>query len=111
MAPQVDPNPGEKLVTEEDCSEVKLGSGILSLTNQRIIFEKTEGNLTTLNKKIGNILLNSTLDKLGKVNSEGLILTKVVVEIGNSKYKFSVFNSKKWAKEIELQKTLFNKDL
>jgi len=55
--------------------------------------------------------LNSTLDKLGKVNSEGLILTKVVIEIGNSKYKFSVFNSKKWAKEIELRKTLFNKDL
>ena len=111
VAPQIDPNPGEKLVIEEDCSEVKLGSGILSLTNQRIIFEKTEGNLTTLNKKIGNVLLNSTLDKLGKVNSEGFILTKVVVEIGNSKYKFSVFNSKKWAKKIELQKTLFNKDL
>jgi hypothetical protein len=111
MAPQIDPNPGEKLVLEEDCSEIKLGSGILSLTNQRIIFEKTEGNLTTLNKKIGNVLLNSTLDKLGKVNSEGFILTKVVIEIGNSKYKFSVFNSKKWAKEIELQKTLFNKNL
>ena len=40
MAPQIDPNPGEKLVLEEDCSEVKIGSGILSLTNQRIIFEK-----------------------------------------------------------------------
>ena len=111
MAPQIDPNPGEELVLEEDCSEAKLGSGILSLTNQRIIFEKTEGNLTTLNKKIGSVLLNSTLDKLGKVSSEGLILTKVVVEIGDSKYKFSVFNSKKWAKEIETQKTLFNKDL
>jgi hypothetical protein len=110
VAPHVDPNPGEKLVIEEDCSEVKLGSGILSLTNQRIIFEKTEGNLATLNKKIGNVLLNSTLDKLGKVNSEGFILTKVVVEIDNLKYKFSVFNSKKWAKEIEVQKTLFNKD-
>lgn len=109
MAPQIDPNPGEKLVLEEDCSEVKLGSGILSLTNQRIIFEKTEGNLTTLNKKIGNAILNVTLDKVGNVNAEGLILTKVVIQIDNSKYKFSVFNSKKWAKEIELQKTLFNK--
>jgi hypothetical protein len=111
MAPQIDPNPGEKLVLEEDCSEIKLGSGILSLTNQRIIFEKTEGNLSTLNKKMGNVLLNTTLDRVGKVNSEGFILTKVVIEIGNSKYKFSVFNSKKWAKEIELQKTLFNKNL
>ena len=109
MAPQIDPNPGEKLVLEEDCSEVKLGSGILSLTNQRIIFEKTEGNLTTLNKKIGNALLNVTLDKVGNVKAEGFILTKVVVQIDNSKYKFSVFNNKKWAKEIQSQKALFNK--
>lgn len=109
MAPQIDPNPGEKLVLEEDCSEVKLGSGILSLTNQRIIFEKTEGNLTTLNKKIGNALLNTTLDKVGNVNAEGFILTRVVVQVDNSKYKFSVFNSKKWAKEIDTQKALFNK--
>ena len=109
MAPQIDPNPGEKLVLEEDCSEVKLGSGILSLTNQRIIFEKTEGNLTTLNKKIGNALLNVTLDKVGNVNAEGFILTKVVVQIDNSKYKFSVFNSKKWSKEVQAQKALFKK--
>ncbi|TLX84463.1 MAG: hypothetical protein E6L04_06915 [Thaumarchaeota archaeon] len=109
MAPQIDPNPGEKLVLEEDCSEVKLGSGILSLTNQRIIFEKTEGNLTTLNKKMGNVLLNTTLDRVSKVNSEGFILTKVVVEISDSKYKFSVFSSQKWAKEIETQKELFKK--
>ena len=107
MVPQIDPNPGEKLILEEDCSEVKLGSGILSLTNQRIIFEKTEGNLTTLNKKMGNVLLNTPLDKVGKVNSEGFILTKVVVEIYDSKYKFGVFSSQKWAKEIETQKSLF----
>jgi len=107
MTPQIDPNPGEKLVLEEDCSEVKLGSGILSLTNQTIIFEKTEGNLTTLNKKMGNVLLNTTLDKVDRVNSEGFILTKVVIEISDSKYKFSVFSSKNWAKEIEAQKRLF----
>lgn len=43
VAPQLDPNPGEKLILEEDCSEVKLGSGILSLTNQRIILKKQKG--------------------------------------------------------------------
>jgi hypothetical protein len=110
VAPQLDPNPGEKLILEEDCSEVKLGSGILSLTNQRIIFEKTEGNLTTLNKKIGIAVLNENLDKIGNVHAEGFILTKVVLEIGSSKYKFGVFSSKKWAKEIENQKRLFTKD-
>ena len=110
VVPQIDPNPGEKLILEEDCSEGKLGNGILSLTNQRIIFEKTEGNLTTLNKKLGSTLLNETLDKVGNVHPEGFILTKVVVEIGSSKYKFSVFTSKKWAKEIDNQKRLFMKD-
>ena len=107
MAPQVAPNSGEKLILEEDCAEGNLGNGILSLTNQRIIFEKTEGNLTTLNKKVGNVLLDTPLDKVGRVNSEGLILTKVVVEISETKYKFSVFSSGKWAKEIEKQKRLF----
>lgn len=110
VAPQIDPNPGEKLVLEEDCSEVKLGSGILSLTNQRIIFEKTEGNLTTLNKRVGNAILNSTLDNVDDVHHEGFILTKVVVEMRDSKYKFSVFNSKKWVKEILAQKKLFEKN-
>jgi hypothetical protein len=51
--------------------------------------------------------LNTTLDKVGKVNSEGFILTKVVVEINDSKYKFGVFSSQKWAKEIENQISLF----
>jgi hypothetical protein len=53
--------------------------------------------------------LNTTLDRVSKVNSEGFILTKVVVEISDSKYKFSVFSSQKWAKEIETQKELFKK--
>jgi hypothetical protein len=56
---------------------------------------------------MGNVLLNTTLDKVDKVNSEGFILTKVVVEISDSKYKFSVFSSQNWAKEIENQKRLF----
>ena len=105
----VQPRKDEKLILQEDCSEDHFKNGLLTLTNQRVFFEKTEGNLTTLNKKIGNALLNTTLDKVGNVNAEGFILTKVVVQIDNSKYKFSVFNSKKWAKEIEAQKALFNK--
>jgi len=55
-------------------------------------------------------VLNENLDKIGNVYAEGFILTKVVLEIGSSNYKFGVFNSKKWAKEIENQKRLFTKD-
>jgi hypothetical protein len=103
VPPEVGPNPGEKLILEEDCAENKLGNGILSLTNQRLIFEKTEGQLATLSKKVGQLLLNVPLNKIHSVKSEGIILTKVVVITDDQEYKFSVFNSGKWAKEIRAQ--------
>lgn len=103
MSPEVNPNPGEKLINEEDCSESKLGNGILSLTNQRLIFEKTEGQLATLSKRMGKLLLNIPLNKINSVRSEGIILTKVVISTDDQQYKFSVFNSGKWAKQIQTQ--------
>jgi|SRR6266496_5107613 hypothetical protein len=103
VPPKVSPNPGEKLIIEEDCSENKLGSGILSLTNQRLIFEKTEGQLATLSKKVGKLVLNVPLDKIRSVKSEGIILTKVVISTDDQQYKFSVFSSGKWAKQIQAQ--------
>lgn len=103
MSPEVNPNPGEKLINEEDCSESKLGNGILSLTNQRLIFEKTEGQLATLSKRMGKLLLNIPLNKINFAKSEGIILTKVVISTDDQQYKFSVFNSGKWAKQIQTQ--------
>lgn len=105
MPPKVTPNPSEKLILEEDCAENKLGNGILSLTNQRLIFEKTEGQLATLSKKVGALLLNIALNEIESVKSEGVILTKVVVVTNAKEFKFSVFNSGKWAKEIQKQIT------
>ena len=32
---------GEKRIKQEDCSEDKLGAGILTLTNKRLAFDKT----------------------------------------------------------------------
>jgi hypothetical protein len=103
VPPEVAPNPNEKLIREEDCAENKLGNGILSLTNQRLIFEKTEGQLATLSKKVGSLLLNVQLSQIVSVKSEGIILTKVVIVTNAQEYKFSVFNSGKWAKEIQKQ--------
>ena len=33
---------GEKRLKQEDCSEDSLGSGILTLTNKRLAFDKTQ---------------------------------------------------------------------
>ncbi len=36
---------GEKKIKQEDCSEDNLGSGILTLTNKRLAFDKTRSRL------------------------------------------------------------------
>jgi len=107
VAPEVDPNPGEKLIDEEDCAENRLGNGILTLTNQRLIFEKTEGQLATLSKKVGNVLLDIPLNRIKAVKSEGIILTRVVIITDHDEYKFSVLSSGKWSKEIRHQMEIF----
>ena len=107
MGPEVDPNPGEKLIDEEDCAENRLGNGILTLTNQRLIFEKTEGQLATLSKKVGNVLLDIPLNRIKAVKSEGIILTRVVIITDDDEYKFSVLSSGKWSKEIRHQMEIF----
>ena len=109
VVPEVDPNPGEKLIDEEDCAENRLGNGILTLTNQRLIFEKTEGQLATLSKKVGKLLLDIPLNRIKEFKSEGIILTKVVIITDEEDYKFSVLSSGKWAKEIRHQAEMFPK--
>ncbi len=104
----IEPNPGEKMILQEDCSEDNLKNGFLSLTNQRLLFEKTIGTLATLSKKTGDLLLNISLDKIDSVYSEGILLKKIVVKLNdNSVYKFSVFSTKKWVKLIKEQKSLY----
>ena len=104
MAPAIDPNPGEHIIMEEDCAEANLGNGIMTLTNQRIIFEQTEGTMATLSKKVGKLLLDIPLQSVDSIGHEGFIITKVLISAMGKTYKFSVFNSKKWAKEIKDQK-------
>jgi hypothetical protein len=73
------------------------------LTNQRIIFEKTEGKIATLSKSTGDVLLDIPLDEIPSVSAEGLIIKKVVISTGDRTYKFGVFNTGKWAREIKNQ--------
>jgi hypothetical protein len=98
-----EPRPGEKLIIQEDCAEDKLKNGILTLTNQRLIFEKTEGRMTTLSKKTEEVLLDIPLTIILGSRSEGFIIAKVVVELTDRSYKFGVLNTGHWAKEIMAQ--------
>jgi hypothetical protein len=98
-----EPRQGEKRILQEDCAEDKLRNGILTLTNQRIIFEETEGRIATLSKTTGDILLDIPLDKISSVSTEGFIIKKVVICMDDKAYKFGVFSTGKWAKEIKNQ--------
>ena len=42
---------GEKRLKQEDCNEDNLGSGILTLTNRRLAFDKTQARMMDFSKK------------------------------------------------------------
>jgi hypothetical protein len=102
MSP-VEPRAGEKRILDEDCSEDTLKNGILMLTNQRIIFERTKGTLVTLSKKTEDAALDIPLDRITSVKTEGILATKLVLISNGTVYKFGVYSNRKWAKAIEDQ--------
>lgn len=102
MSP-VEPRAGEKRILDEDCSEDTLKNGILMLTNQRIIFERTKGTLVTLSKRTEDAVLDIPLDRITSVKTEGILATKLVLISNGTVYKFGVYSNRKWAKAIEDQ--------
>jgi hypothetical protein len=96
-----EPAPGEKIILDEDCAEDKLRSGILILTDRRLVFQKTQGRMATLSKKEGEIVLDIPLSKVSSVKAEGFLVKKVVVVSGDQTYKFGVFNNGKWERQIK----------
>jgi hypothetical protein len=94
----------EKKIMQEDCSEDSLGPGVLTLTNMRIAFDKTEGRIIDFSRKIGKTVLDVKLNEIVEVAKEGRLIKKVLIKIksesGNT-YKFGVFNTGKWEKEIK----------
>lgn len=97
--------PNEKRIEQEDCSEDSLGPGVLTLTNMRIAFDKTEGRIIDFSKRFGNTVLEAKLDKITEVAKEGRLIRKVRIKIrtdeGEKTYKFGVYNTGKWEKEIK----------
>ena len=98
----------EKKIMQEDCSEDSIGSGILTLTNIRVAFDKTKGRIADFTKKIGETVIDIPLSQIIKVGKEGWLIKKVWIKVkttdGEKTYKFGVYNTSKWL-EI-LQKTI-----
>ena len=96
---------GEKRLKQEDCSEDSLGSGILTLTNKRLAFDKTRARMMDFSKHMGDTILDITLDNVTKTWKEGLLMKKVCFIVktddGEKTYKFGVFNTKSWLKSMD----------
>ena len=96
---------GEKRIKQEDCNEDKLGVGILTLTNKRLAFDKTNARIMDFSKHFGDTVLDISLDKVTKTWKEGLFMKKVCftakINEGEQTFKFGVFNTKSWVKIIE----------
>ena len=98
---------GESRIKQEDCSEDNLGAGILTLTNKRLAFDKTNARIMDFSKHFGETILDIPLDNVIKVWKEGLLMKKVCfvakINDGEQTFKFGVFNTKDWVKTIEKQ--------
>lgn len=96
----------EKRLKQEDCNEDTLGQGILTLTNKRLVFEKTRGRIADFSKKFGETLLDVPLSDVTKVWKEGLFIKKACftakTQQGEKTYKFGVFNTGSWEKDIKM---------
>ena len=96
-----EPVAGEKVLLDEDCAEDKLKSGILFLTDRRLVFQRTQGRMATFSKKEGDIVLEIPMDKLSSVKSEGFLVKKLVITTNDGVYKFGVLNNGKWERQIK----------
>ena len=95
----------EKKIIQEDCSEDSIGSGILTLTNMRIAFDKTKGRIADFSKKIGDTVVDVPLNQIIEVGKEGWLIKKIWIKTrtssGEKTYKFGVYNTKKWLETLQ----------
>ena len=96
---------GEKRLKQEDCNEDNLGSGILTLTNKRIAFDKTRARMMDFSKHMGDTIIDIELKDITKTWKEGLLMKKVCLtgktDEGEKTFKFGVLNTKDWLKNID----------
>ena len=103
---------GEKRLKQEDCSEDSFGAGILTLTNRRLAFDKTRARMMDFSKNFGDTVIDVSLGDVTRTWKEGRLMKKVCFTIktdkGENTYKFGVFNTKDWLKNIESALEDFN---
>ena len=92
---------GESRIRQEDCSEDSLGSGILTLTNRRIAFDKSRGRIMDFTKRLGETALDVPLSEVSRAWMEGLLMKKVCIETGGKSYKFGVLGTGTWLDDIQ----------
>lgn len=96
---------GEKRIRLEDCSEDRLGPGVLVLTNERIAFDKTKGRIIDFKKEFGETIIDVPLEAVTKVWKEGLLMKKVCftanIDGAEETYKFGVLGSGSWRDSIQ----------
>ena len=103
---------GEKRLKQEDCNEDSFGTGVLTLTNKRLAFDKTQSRMMDFSKRFGDTVVDVPLKDVIKVWKEGRLMKKVCfaakTKDGENTYKFGVFNTKDWLKNIESAIENFN---
>ena len=97
---------GEKRLRQEDCSEDRLGAGILTLTNRRLAFDKTRGRIMDFRKEFGETVMDMPLGDISRAWKEGLLMKKVCVTGrggggGEETFKFGVLGSGGWLESIQ----------
>ena len=92
---------GERRIRQEDCSEDSMGSGILTLTNRRIAFDKSRGRIMDFTKRLGETALDVPLKDVARAWKEGWLMKKVCIESGGKTYKFGVLGTGSWLDDIQ----------
>ncbi|HSB50139.1 MAG TPA: hypothetical protein VLC72_02235 [Nitrosopumilaceae archaeon] len=96
---------GEKKLKQEDCHEDNLGAGILTLTNKRLAFDKTQGRIMDFSKRFGDTVVDVSLEDVKKVWKEGMFMKKVCftakTKEGEKTYKFGVLGTGGWRDDIQ----------
>lgn len=99
---------GEERLRQEDCSEDRLGVGILTLTNRRLAFDKTKGRIMDFRKEFGETVVDIPLGAISRAWKEGLLMKKVCVsgvsrgsDGAEETFKFGVLGSGSWLESIQ----------
>ena len=95
---------GEKRLKQEDCNEDELGTGILTLTNKRIAFDKRKSRIADFSTKMGETVIDVPLDQVD-VWKEGRFIKKICFKIktdtNEKSYKFGVMGTGGWLEDIQ----------